>query len=42
MLTDEGVARGTDALTVLDNTETRNMLINEFLEVSLRFCKTQK
>ena len=30
---DEGVARGKDALTLLDNTDTRNSFINELLEV---------
>ena len=31
---DEGVARGNDALTLLDNNDTRNSFINELLEVS--------
>ena len=30
---DEGVARGADALTLLDNTDTRNIFTNELLEV---------
>ncbi len=33
---DEGVARGEDALTILDNTNTRNTFINELLEVMRR------
>lgn len=28
------VARGTDALTILDNSATRNIFVNELLEVS--------
>ena len=30
---EEGVARGTDALTVLDNAEIRNSFLNELMEV---------
>lgn len=30
---DDSIARGTDALTVLDNPVTRNQFVNELLEV---------
>lgn len=30
---EEGVAKGMDAMSVLDNAETRNQILNELLEV---------
>ena len=33
-LADVNVARGTDALTLLDNVETRNTVVDELMEVS--------
>ncbi len=35
VLSEAGVARGDDALTILDNIETRNTFLDELLEVSL-------
>ena len=38
---EEGVARGDDALTLLDHVPTRNDVINELVEVSCRVAVTR-
>ncbi|KAG8446859.1 hypothetical protein GDO86_014353 [Hymenochirus boettgeri] len=34
-----GIARGSDALTVLENTETRNQFVDELMELELFLCQ---